>query len=124
MQTVELTVPTSFAYDYLSILQIKWYQSKDDKALENFDRCYLELISKLGEVLAKDVYWSPEYEELFRENLKIFQLVDELKKNPEILAITVDQHNWNRAQIKKRIQEKFFGGGAVEQKFGYAEEIK
>jgi hypothetical protein len=119
MQEVNLKVPAAFAFDYLSILQVKAYKINTDETWDNFDRTYLNLLNELGE-LATTVYRSEEYTRLRTINAKIFDLVDEIKKIPTDARV-VDENNYLRAKIKKEIQDKYFGGGSVETKVGYGE---
>jgi hypothetical protein len=118
MQKLILEVPAGFAIDYLNILEIKAFKTGSEESWRNFHLCkdYLEKQDQSG-AFAK-AYDSKEYMDLFRINTKIFDLVDRIKVE-DINALVVDAENYNRAKVKKIIQDKYFDGGEVEQKIGY-----
>jgi ABC-type metal ion transport system substrate-binding protein len=118
MQKLTLEVPAAFAIDYVCILEVKAFKTSSEESWRNFHACkeYLQKQDQTG-AFAK-AYDSKEYMDLFRINTKIFDLVDRIKIE-DINALVVDAENYNRAKVKKIIQNKYFGGGEVEQKIGY-----
>jgi hypothetical protein len=121
MQKLKLEVPAGFAMDYLNILHVKAMKTNSDESWKNFYRCYFYLYEQSIDNHFLKAFDSPEYLELLGVNKKIFELVDLIKvENTD--ARVVDAENYHRAQIKKVIQDKYFGGGEVEEKLGYNKE--
>ena len=115
-----LKVSESYAMDFLAILRIKSHYSKTEESQKLFDECYLSLLEQGGENFLA-AYRSDLYLDLFRANLDVFNMVDRIKK-VETDALVVDELNYARYLAKQAIQDKFFGGGTVEQKLGYDKE--
>lgn len=101
---INIKVDFGYAFDYLSILEIK----KDMKILNK--NIYLDfaqdLKSKIGEDLFLQILSSIEYKELKNSNLETFIAVDKAKNN-QILASQVNDCNYKRFQKKCKLQNKF-----------------
>jgi hypothetical protein len=110
---IELIVDESYAFDYLSILQIK---SEISNNTEKFDLIYQDLKSKLDifDIIIK----SKEYKDVYNANKKIFEAVDLAKEN-KVDAKYVDVCNYERYIVKVKLQNKFFGNDLIEKKIGY-----
>ena len=110
---VELIVDESYAFDYLSILQIKSEKNKD---FDKFELISNDLKTKIEkyDIIMK----SNEYQDLYIINLKTFNAVD-LAKDNKVDAKYVDDCNYNRYLCKVKLQEKFFDDDLIEKKIGY-----
>lgn len=115
---VNLLVDEAYAFDYLSILEVKYNKTKKLEQAEAFSKCVLNLSAQLSNYY--DVVNSKEYEELVKINQLIFETIDILKKR-DINAMVVDGLNYQRYEAKRNLQNKFFPSrGLVEIKIGYS----
>ena len=119
---VSLTVDAAYALDFFSILDVKCIKTNEqnDDFLKKRDDCANEIINQISLDLYKEIINSPEYKELFNTNYKLFSIID-LAKKGGIDALQIDNLNYERFKIKKKIQEKFFGTKVKEIKLGYEE---
>jgi len=112
---INLLVDESFAFDYLSILEIKSDKNGDKN---NYNLCKETIISQIGLYAFLEIEASQEYRELKEANLNTFNLVDKVKSNP-CLGIEVDKSNYKRFLKKQSLQKKFFNSFGNEIKIGY-----
>lgn len=125
---IKVSVDESYAYDMLSILKVKAIETANDeaihkRALDNYLSFGKELSLQLPE--HDLVTESVEYLELFETNLQLFKKIDQIKTSGANVndARTIDELNYQRYLLKKKIQEKYFPNSAFkEQKIGYKNE--
>lgn len=117
---IKLFLDEAYCFDYLSILETKYIKTNEQnkEICGSRDACVIDIINQIGSDLYDKVINSPEYKELFNTNYKLFSVID-LAKKGGIDALQIDKLNYNRYQIKKKIQEKFFGTIVREIKLGY-----
>ncbi len=116
---IKLEVPEAFAFDYLSILEIKW---ANDTA--NFEknqqsvRCYIQLELEVGTTLMRGVMSSDEYRQLSFTNAAMYNAVEKARygKDGEINPKEWDILNMNRHKAKQELQKKWFGNELTETK--------
>lgn len=116
---IKITVDEAEAFDRLSILQIKIKNTNRLKSINNqANNLIMEIMDSISYEKYKKIMTSPEYENLYQSNKKIFDLVDEIKKQ-NINALIVDTANHERFKYKKALQDKFFKNPIQEIKLGY-----
>jgi hypothetical protein len=115
---IEIPVDESYAYDFLSILDVKRLKMQTPEAEDYFELCFNHIASQVGVIKNKKVMLSKEYLDLFNINLKTFDAVDKAKTD-EVKASYVDKLNYERYLCKKALQEKFFENSQKEIKIGY-----
>ena len=115
-----LEVDASYAYDFLSIYEVKEaMHSTDKQAALNSDMTEEFLIRQLGKNFHDLIVESDEYQNLLEINLELYRLVDMVKTEPH-LGKEVDMAVFKRRLSKIALQEKFFPNTKIsEQKFGY-----
>jgi hypothetical protein len=102
---INLLVSESYAFDYLSILEIK--KDKFQEQEKHYKECYLFLSKQIGHVKFSSILKSQEYLSLKETNLLIFNGVDKAKFNL-ITAKELDNYNILRYRAKQVLQKKFF----------------
>lgn len=112
---LNLLVDEGYAFDYLSILEIKSNKNGDKK---NYNQCKDNIIFQIGLYKFLEIENSKEYKELLRANLNTFNLVDAVKSD-SCLGIEVDKSNYQRFLKKQALQKRFFGSIGNEIKIGY-----
>ena len=112
---INLLVDESYAFDYLSILEIKADKNGDKK---NYNLCKEHIISQISLYEFLEITSSQEYKDLLEANSNTFNLVDAVKSNP-CLGTEVDKSNYERFLKKQALQKKFFGSMGNEIKIGY-----
>lgn len=112
---IALLVDEGYAFDYLSILEIK-SNKNGDKIVYN--HCKENIISQIGLYEFLEIESSQEYKELLEANLNTFNLVDAVKSD-YCLGLEVDKANYERFLKKQALQKKFFGSIGNEIKIGY-----
>lgn len=112
---INLLVDEGYAFDYLSILEIKSIKSGNK---ESYNHCKENIISQIGVFNFLEIESSDEYKALLQANLNTFNLVDAVKTNP-CLGKEVDASNYERFLKKLELQKKFFNSYVVETKIGY-----
>jgi len=111
-----IEVDEAYAFDYLSILQVK--KQKSSSAIETWSRCYLNLQTQFDSEKWFLMINSEEYENMIKANLLTFDAVDKAKNN-EVTAQHVDYCNYQRHTAKQNFQKKFFNNNLCELKIGY-----
>lgn len=112
---INLLVDEGYAFDYLSILEIKSNKSNNK---ELYNHCKENIISQVGLYNFLEIESSTEYKALLEANLNTFNLVDAVKLDP-CLGMEVDKSNYERFLKKQALQKKFFGSISNEIKIGY-----
>ena len=120
---IKVLVDEAYAFDMLSILEVKWQEKSDKLNEDNFYKFSENLLFELNnfDFLLKILH-SKEYKKLKEVNYQIFIRINEIKKR-EIHAsdaIFIDDLNYQRYLAKKALQETFFPKNKLtEQKIGY-----
>ena len=115
---LDLRVSASYGFDYLSILQVKINKDSSKKNLDNYYKCFDNLLNQLNSELFFDILESKEYRDLYNVNDKLFDLVS-LAKNDLCFASEVDKMVYQRWLSKTALQDKFFTNKLSEVKIGY-----
>lgn len=116
---INLNVDEAYAFDYLSILEIKKEKSSDDKQWLD---CWLFLQNQFESEKWLSIINSEEYKNMIKANLLTFDAVDKAKNN-EVTAQHVDYCNYQRHAAKQNFQKKFFTSDLSELKIGYEKYI-
>jgi hypothetical protein len=112
---ITLQVDEAYAFDYLSILEVKNNLYPSEAKTRNFLDCKDFLLKQLRNF--EIVYASKEYKNLYDINKKTFELVGLVRKNSlDVTAKQVDDANMERFYRKKDLQEAFFTNTLVEEK--------
>jgi hypothetical protein len=117
---INLLVDEAYAFDYLSILEIK----KEKSFINNKSwlDCLLYLQQQFDEDKWLSMINSQEYKSMMKANLLTFEAVDKAKNN-EVTAQYVDYCNYQRHSAKQDFQKKFFNSSLSESKIGYEKYI-
>lgn len=113
---VKISVDEAYAFDYLSILELKY--KKGNEVSEVIKTIKKDLITSIGENTFLEVINSDEYMNLLQANLLTFDAVDKAKTD-SVTASYVDTCNYQRMICKQKLQEKFFKTKISEVKIGY-----
>lgn len=111
---INLLVDEAYAFDYLSILEVKKDLAADAQKEEAFEICKVFLSKQLDNF--ESIYSSKEYKDLYNINKKTFDLVDLARNNGEVTAKQVDDANMERFYRKCDLQSKFFSNSLIESK--------
>jgi hypothetical protein len=118
---INIPVDEAVAFDMLSILEVKRNKcdhSKLPRISFEFSLFRDSLITQLGEGRYQKIVNSKEYDNLFGENHKLFEVIDMLRTGAySITAKYIDDANLRRYQCKQALQKKFFGTEMNEVKF-------
>ena len=112
--------PCDFGYlmDYLSIFEVKVKKIGGEKSISNFLNCYSIVEEQIGTKIL-EVIKSDEYNYLVAMNARLFDLVDEVKKDT-CKGKELDDQVYLRFLAKKAVNDKFFPDSKIlEQKAGY-----
>lgn len=104
---INLLVDECYAFDYLSILQVK-RNLDQSKNSEQWKQCYEYLKSQLGDEKFTEIIQSLEYNNLYKSNLLTFDAVEKARSGGQITAKEVDDCNMNRFNCKTKLQQRFF----------------
>jgi len=116
---INLNVDEAYAFDYLSILEIK--KEKSSNNTQWLD-CWLYLQNQFESEKWSSMIHSEEYKNMIKANLLTFDAVDKAKNN-EVTAQHVDYCNYQRHTAKQNFQKKFFTSDLSELKIGYEKYI-
>jgi hypothetical protein len=103
---ITIEVDEGYAYDYLSILDVKWHKNLNN-AGSTFNNCFNHISSQVGWQLHDKIFNSKEYKELYKSNLETFSAVEKARYG-EISAKDVDDLNMKRYNCKINLQKTFF----------------
>lgn len=115
---IKLLVDEAYAFDYLSILEVKSTKKDDQKLKNTLDSCKENIAAQISKDLFDSIFQSIEYEKLFEVNNKLFEAVDLAKENL-VTAKYVDDLVYERYLAKTQLQNKFFKEAVTEVKMGY-----
>jgi hypothetical protein len=113
---IKITVDEAYAFDYLSILNLKYNLGYLE--LEKLDTIKKDVEDQIGTELFTLIMSSPEYDSLLEANKLTFDAVDQAKTD-KVLASYVDMCNYKRQISKQSLQKKFFQKELSEIKVGY-----
>lgn len=102
---INLKVDESYAFDYLSILEVK--KNKTNSGIENWSFCFNFLKNQIEENLFNQIINSNEYKDMINANLNTFDAVEKARYGL-ISAKEVDDWNMKRYEAKVKFQNKFF----------------
>lgn len=113
---ITLLVDEAYAFDYLSILEVK----KQRSFLSNdvWYKCHTHLQNQFDQEKWSAMINSDEYKNMIKANELTFDAVDKAKNN-EVTAQHVDYCNYRRHIAKQNFQNKFFRSDLSEIKIGY-----
>jgi hypothetical protein len=111
---INLEVDEAYAFDYLSILQVKNNLFPSECKMAAFEKCSSFLKGQLENYDL--IIGSEEYKNLYEINKVTFDLVDQVRNNIPITAKSVDDANMERYYCKLALQKKHFSNELVEQK--------
>ena len=111
-----LQVDEAYAFDYLSILDLKRQKYSDNH--DAWMRCYIFLQNQFDSKKWLSMIESEEYKNMIIANTLTFDAVDKAKNN-QVSAQHVDYCNFQRHTAKKQFQKKFFDNNLSELKIGY-----
>lgn len=121
---VTISVDEGYAFDILSIFQVKMHNCtdpvKNETSKRGFSILYEELKVQLGQEKLSEIINSKEYDELYTENYTTFVLVDAIRaSNENSIGKNIDLNNLRRFECKRKLQSKFFNTNMVETKTKY-----
>lgn len=117
---INLLVDEAYAFDYLSILEVKKEKSKTSN--DTWNTCYMYLKNQFDSQKWLSIINSEEYKDMIKANQLTFIAVDKAKNN-EVTAQYVDYCNYQRHVAKQNFQKKFFTSDLSELKIGYEKYI-
>lgn len=115
-----ITLDWGCIFDILSICNVKvnLCTSKSHRNEQNFVELGGEIEKQIGEYKYAEIMDSPAYQDLYEINAKIFDLVNQVKRKPEI-GKEIDEKNYERFVAKNNLQNAFFNSNISEVKDGY-----
>jgi hypothetical protein len=113
---ITLLVDEAYAFDYLSILDVK--KQKSSLSNDAWLKCYVHLQNQFDSEKWSSMIHSDEYKNMIKANELTFDAVDKAKNN-EVTAQHVDYCNYQRHTAKQNFQNKFFNSDLSEVKIGY-----
>ena len=117
---INLLVDEAYAFDYLSILEVK--KQKSSISNDAWAKCYAYLQNQFDNEKWLHMMHSKEYEKMIKANELTFDAVDKAKNN-EVTSQQVDYCNYQRHIAKQNFQNKFFTSDLSELKIGYEKYI-
>ena len=121
---VKISVDEGYAFDILSIFQVKIHNCTDPIKIETskrgFSVLYEELKAQLGQEKLSEIINSSEYDDLYTENQTTFVLVDAIRASDEnSIGKDIDLNNLRRFECKRKLHNKFFDSQMLETKTKY-----
>lgn len=103
---INITVDEAYAFDYLSILEVK--KNNSPVQFIAYEKCRGDIARQIGEEYCEAIIGSKQYKNLFDTNKKIYDLIDDIRKGREIFASVIDELNSLRYYHKTELQKIFF----------------
>lgn len=104
---IDLYVDEAYAFDYISILDVK--KTNSSKDMINFKIVCQKVKSQVGDIMFDAVMKSDIYAKLVQINLNIYNMIDLIRQEiAELDAKLVDDANIERYKLKKKLQDEFF----------------
>ena len=107
---INLLVDEAYAFDYLSILDIKKTINSQNQKM--YLDCFDNLKKQIDEKIFLQIISSKEYVDLLLTNKEVFDAVEQARYG-NISAKEVDQKNMKRYYAKQRLQNKFFNNHPI-----------
>jgi len=117
---ITILVDEAYAFDYLSILEVK--KQKSSNNIQAWLNCWSHLQNQFEHEKWLSMIYSQEYKDMINANQLTFEAVDKAKNN-EVTAQYVDYCNYQRHIAKENFQKKFFNTNLSELKIGYEKYI-
>ncbi len=111
--TCTILVDWAYAFDYLSILEVKSEKLEGQSLPVSY--CANHLIEQLNAKRFETIHASPEYQALFAANLAVYEGVEKARY-ASIEAKEVDDLNMARQKAKAALQKAFWGDTLTEVK--------
>ena len=103
---ITILVDECYAFDYLSILEIK--KNISEACSKNWSSCYDDIRNQLSDNFY-NILNSVEYKDLLAANKLTFEMIDLIRSgNKSITAKEIDDCNLIRYEKKIKLQNKFF----------------
>lgn len=110
-----LEVDCAFAMDYLTILEVK--QIRLHIPMHDWTNNHTLLSCQLGSSMMDKVVVSPEYSALFRANLALFDVIEQVRNGDGLVDPKhFDNLNVARHKAKQALQRAFWGSELTEVK--------
>lgn len=110
---INLKVDEAYAFDYLSILEIK--KGLNDLCQKNWENCFSYIAEQIGRDKMNQIINSSEYQLMINTNKLTFDAVEKARYG-NISAKEVDDANMLRHKRKLELQSKFFNNNLMEYK--------
>ena len=110
---INICVDEGYAFDFLSILEIK--KNRSEQSMQSWHNCFNYLKAQLPNDSFILIINSQEYRDMIAINQKTFDAVEKARYG-EISAKEVDSANMERYYAKVNLQNKFFSNKVTEQK--------
>ena len=104
---ISILVDECYAFDYLSILQVKKNLDQANHT-KPWKDCFDHLKEQLGNDKFTEIIQSLEYNNLYKSNLFTFDAVSKARSGGNISAKEVDDCNMGRYDCKIKLQKAFF----------------
>ena len=108
---IKISLDEAYVFDILSILDLKTTKNSDEdfvrKNLKNFLNLSNEIIEQIGQEKYDEIINSDEYKNLFMQNSRTFDLVDESRTDTGLAKIVLEANNV-RYDCKNALQKRFF----------------
>lgn len=112
---INLEVDEAYAFDFLSILEIK--KKNSEKDINNFIRVSNLISNQIGQDLFGNIINSSYYKNLVCTNKRIYDIIDLIRSDAiELDAKVIDDANTERFKFKRQLQSEFFNSDLVESK--------
>jgi hypothetical protein len=113
---ISLKVDEAFAFDYLSILEVKIIKGvlPPVDAYTNGVRNFIAM--QIGAKKFEEIIQSPEFKGLVKANEEVFDLIERTRNGEALDAKLPDIANMERFKCKKEIQKKYFDTDLIEAK--------
>jgi len=108
---INILVDECYAFDYLSILEVK-KNVDQTKNFKQWKECFDYLKNQIPSIFDQAIS-SPEYNDLYKSNLRTFDAVAKARSGGNITAKEVDDCNMERYNSKMAFQAKFFPNAII-----------
>lgn len=112
---ISLLVDEAYAFDFLSIVDVKRKKSNRDQ--NTFKDLCIQIETQIDKDLFKKIMESKVYAQMVEVNQNIYNMIDLMRDDiVELDAKVIDDANTERYRLKKRLQDEFFMSELVETK--------
>jgi len=103
---IDITVDEAYAFDYLSILEVK--KNRNPVQFIIFFDCSEKIAAQVGKEYFDAIIGSKQYRKLVDTNQKIFDYIEMIRNGENIPAYEIDDLNTVRYNLKTDLQRIFF----------------